>query len=43
MIVYQIDIKRIYLNRKLSDNKVIFMRQLPGFKNLKLFYYICHL
>jgi len=40
--IHQIDIKRTYLNKKLSDNEVIYMKQLSNFEDLKFFYYVYH-
>ena len=41
--LHQIDIKGAYLNGKLTNNEVIYMRQLPGYATPCLEGKVCHL
>ena len=43
MEIYQINIKKAFLNSKLTENKHIYMYQLPSFINPTHSYKVCHL
>jgi len=43
MKIHQINIKRVYLNGKLSDDEVIYMKQLSSFEDSKFPYHMYHL
>ena len=41
--IYQIDIKRAYLNRKLTNDKIIYMKQPPSFADPTFPHQVCYL
>ena len=41
MKIYQIDIKEAYLNGKLTNNEIIYMKQPPGFADPIFPYQVC--